>query len=133
MPVSPEDRLAILDLINRHGHLTDDGDFDGYAEVFDDNVRYDVSALGGQVLVGLTALRAAAVALGDANPVAHHVTNIVLDDGPNGTVRAHSKGLGVRTDGSVGSVSYDDTVEQGPQGWRITQRIVRPRRIPLQP
>ncbi|MDR7169444.1 3-phenylpropionate/cinnamic acid dioxygenase small subunit [Nocardia kruczakiae] len=131
--LSAEDRFAITDLINLHGHLTDYGDFDGWQALFHENVTYDVTALGGEVLVGLPALRDAALALGDDNPVAHHVTNIVLNEVSDGTVRALSKGLGVMTDGTVGSVTYEDTIERVGPGWKITHRIVRPRRKPLQP
>ena len=132
MALTVEDRFAITDIVNLHGHLTDRGDFDGLSALFTDDVTYDVSALGGGVLAGLAGIREAALALGDANPVAHHVTNIVLAETADGSVRALSKGLGVMTDGSVGSVTYEDTVERGPAGWRITHRTVRPRRTPLQ-
>ncbi|HZC53875.1 MAG TPA: nuclear transport factor 2 family protein [Mycobacterium sp.] len=133
MALATEDRCAIEDLINLHGHLIDRGDFDGLPALFAERVTYDVSALGGGVIVGLAALREAGLALGEANPVAHHVTNIVLDQAPDGTVRALSKGLGVMADGSIGSATYEDIVERDTVGWRITHRIVRPRRTPLQP
>ncbi|MEU8233447.1 nuclear transport factor 2 family protein [Actinoplanes sp. NPDC048967] len=133
MALTADDRFAIADLINLHGHLIDRGDFAGLAAVFTEDAAYDVTALGGGVLVGWAATREAALALGDGNPVAHHVTNIVLREVSDGTVRATSKGLGVMADGSAGSVTYDDTVERTAAGWRITHRVVRPRRRPLQP
>ncbi len=131
MDLSADDRITITDLINLHGHLCDRGDFDGLAALFTGDVRYDVSALGGGVMVGLAACREAALALGDGNPVAHHVTNVVLEPAAGGVVRARSKGMGVMADGSVNSVTYDDTVERTAAGWRITHRVVRPRRTPL--
>ena len=93
MTLSADDRFAITDLINMHGHLVDRGDFDGLGALFTEDVSYDVSALGGGVVAGLAAIREAALALGDANPVAHHVTNIVLEQ-RGGAVQALSKGLG---------------------------------------
>src|ERR1044072_6743767 len=114
-----DDRLAITDLINEHGHLMDRGDFDGLAALFTEDVVYDVSALGGGERIGLPAIRDAGLTLGDGNPVAHHVTNIVLRELSEGVVQAHSKGLGVLTNGSTGSVTYEDTIEQTPAGWRI--------------
>jgi hypothetical protein len=129
--LTQEDRNAITDLLNQHGHLTDRGDFAGLTALFTEDVTYDVSALGGGVLTGLSVLREAALALGDANPVAHHVTNIVLGEETDGTVRAVSKGLGVMASGTVGSVTYEDTVERTAAGWRISYRVVRPRRTPL--
>ena len=131
--LTADDRLAIADVINWHGHLTDRGDFAGLAGVFAEDVTYDVSAFGGGVLAGPAEMRAAAIALGDANPLAHHVTNIVVTEEADGTVHALSKYLGVMTDGSVGSGTYEDTVGRTADGWRITHRVVRPRRVPLQP
>ncbi|TQS27745.1 nuclear transport factor 2 family protein [Microbispora sp. KK1-11] len=133
MTLSADDRTAIADLINLHGHLTDGGDFDGLREVFVPGVVYDVSDLGGGVIVGLAALRDAALALGEANPVAHHVTNIVVTEAADGRARALSKGLGVNADGTTGSVTYEDTLVRGDHGWRISHRTVRARRIPLTP
>jgi SnoaL-like domain len=133
MVLTAEDRFAIADLINLHGHLTDRGDFDGLPMLFAEEITYDVSAFGGGILVGLTAVREAALALGDANPVAHHVTNIVLNETPDGMVHALSKGLGVMAAGSIGSVTYRDTIKRHDSRWKITHRVVQPRRTPLQP
>jgi hypothetical protein len=126
-----DDRIAITDLINQHGHMTDRGDFDGLATLFTEDVTYDVSALGGGVLVGLASARQAALARPDANTVAHHVTNIVMHETADDTVHAQSKALGIMANGSVNSSTYEDTIERTAAGWRITHRTVRPRRIPL--
>ena len=131
MALSAGDRFAIIDLINRHGHLMDRGDFDGATALFTDDVVYDVSAFGIGVQIGLAGAHEAALAMIDSQPVAHHVTNIVLDETADGVVHALSKGLGIMADGSAGSVTYDDTVQQTPAGWRISHRVVRPRRTPL--
>jgi hypothetical protein len=131
MTLTAEDRRAITDLINQHGHLTDSGDFDRMDEVFTAEAIYDVTDLGGGVLTGLTMLREAAFALGERNPVAHHVTNIVLTEAGTDRAHARSKGLGINADGTCGSVTYEDTIVRGDNGWRITHRTVRARRIPL--
>lgn len=131
MALTSDDRNAITDLINQHGHLIDRGDFAGLPALCAEDVTYDVSALGGGILIGLAAIREAALALGNANPVAHHVTNIVLEEATDGIVHATSKGLGVMANGSVGSVTYEDTIKRTAAGWRITHRVVGPRRAPL--
>jgi len=41
---------------------------------------------------GIDAIRSAALALGDRNPVAHHVTNIVITPLDDDTASARSKG-----------------------------------------
>jgi len=131
MTLSWEDHVAINELIALHGHLCDSGELDRLDEVFTADVAYDVSDYGFGVLRGLTSNREAALALGDRNPVGHHVTNVILTEQGPGLVHARSKGIGVTTDGQCGSVTYDDVVVRGEQGWRISERIVRARRVPL--
>ena len=131
MTVRPDDRAAITELLARHGHLFDEGELDRLDLLFTASVSYDVTAFGGGVLHGIEAIRAATLALGDRNPVGHHVTNIVLTDQPDGSVRARSKGIGVYADGTAGSVTYEDTVVHTAEGWRIDARTVAPRRTPL--
>ncbi|MDT0322981.1 nuclear transport factor 2 family protein [Streptomyces millisiae] len=131
MALTAEDRVAVTDLVSLHGHLVDAGELDRLDELFTDDVTYDVTDLGGGPLRGLAAIREAALSMGELNPVAHHVTNIVLTELSADRVLARSKGLGVRSDGTVGSVTYEDTVTRTAAGWRITHRVVRARRTPL--
>jgi 3-phenylpropionate/cinnamic acid dioxygenase small subunit len=127
------DRIQIHELINLHGHLMDDGAFDRLGELFVADVTYDVSALGGGQLRGLHAVAEAGRALGDRNPLGHHVTNIVVIELTDELARARSKGLAVMSDGSAGSVVYEDEIRRTDRGWRIAVRNVLPRRAPLQP
>jgi 3-phenylpropionate/cinnamic acid dioxygenase small subunit len=126
-----EDRLAIYELMALHGHLMDDGAFDRLGELFTDDFVYDLAPLGYDQLRGAQALVRSALALGDANPLAHHVTNalIVAGDATEATVR--SKGLAVRADGTSGTVVYEDLVRKTSAGWRIARRSVIPRNRPL--
>jgi len=126
-----EDRTAITELIAMHGHLVDAGALDRLDEVFTDDVLYDVTDLGAPPIHGLAAMRDAAYALGDGNPVAHLVTNTVLTETGDQEATALSKGLGVRTDGTCGSVTYEDTLLRTASGWRITHRRVLAHRTPL--
>ncbi|MGA5822876.1 nuclear transport factor 2 family protein [Kitasatospora sp. NPDC094028] len=126
-----EDRLAIHELISLHGHLVDDGSLDRFDELFTSDVVYELTDFGQGPLLGLDAVREAAWALGLANPVAHHVTNVVVTASADGRVHVRSKGLGIKADGSCGSVSYDDTVVRTADGWRISHRKVSARRVPL--
>jgi len=126
-----DDRFAIADLIAMHGHLFDEGELDRLDELFTPQAVYDVSDFGQEPMRGVTAIREGALALGDGNPVAHHVTNVVVTPAGEDTARVRSKGLGVTRAGSVGSVTYLDTVERTPAGWRISQRRVEARRRPL--
>src|SRR6266700_1640494 len=131
MELSEQDRTDINDLINLHGHLTDAGDLDQAGELFTPDVTYDLDDFGLGLLRGTKAIREAALALGDANPVGHHVTNIVITRIDDRSARVRSKGIGIKADGTAGSVAYDDIVTRQPDGWRIRYRKVTARRSAL--
>jgi ketosteroid isomerase-like protein len=131
MALSEQDRIDINDLINLHGHLTDAGELDQAGELFTPDVIYDLGDLGHGSLHGTAAMRKAALALGTANPVGHHVTNIVITEAGDGSARVQSKGIGVNADGTAGSVAYDDIVTRQPGGWKISYRKVTAKRAAL--
>jgi hypothetical protein len=56
--------------------------------------------------------------------------DIVLTELADDRVRALSKGIGINADGTSGSVTYEDTISRGDQGWRISHRKVLARRAP---
>jgi ketosteroid isomerase-like protein len=131
MALSQQDRVDINDLINLHGHLTDAGELDQAGELFTPDVTYDVNDFGLGSLHGTAAVREAALALGAANPVGHHVTNIVITRIDDGSARVRSKGIGIKADRTAGSVVYDDIVTRRPDGWKISHRKVTARRAAL--
>jgi SnoaL-like protein len=131
MALTCEDRAAITELISLHGHLCDSGELDRLDEVFTASIIYDLTDFGQEPLEGVMACAAAARAMGELNPVGHHVTNIILSDPTDGQVRVRSKGIGIRADGTCGSVVYEDIIVRVEQGWRISHRKVLARRIPL--
>ncbi len=131
MAFTADDRTTITELISMHGHLCDSGELDRLDELFTTDVVYDVSDFGQEPLLGVAACAAAGRALGELNPVGHHVTNLVLTEVADGRVQARSKGIGVNADGTTGSVTYEDTVLRTPRGWRISHRKVRAHRTPL--
>lgn len=88
-----------------------------------------VSAYGMGVVKGLEALVALFAARPGAQPIGHHVTNVVVTDHDDGTVRVRSKGLSVMANGTAGTVIYDDVVVRTTGGWRISHRTVVPARI----
>jgi len=127
-----EDRMAITELIALHGHLVDDGRLDELNQVFAEDVTHDLTAFGLGIHHGLGNVREAAEALGDANPVGHHVTNsVIVEVKDEHTVVTRSKGLGVRADGTAGSVIYDDIITKRDGRWRITYRKITVRCKPL--
>jgi ketosteroid isomerase-like protein len=131
MALTEQDRSDITDLINLHGHLTDAGKLDQAGELFTPDVTYDLDDFGLGSLHGTAVLRAAALALGDANPVGHHVTNIVIAQIDDRSARVQSKGIGIKADGTAGSVVYHDIVTRQLDGWKISYRKVNARRAAL--
>ena len=131
MALSEQDRIDINDLINLHGHLTDAGDLDRAVQLFTPDVTYDLDDFGLGSLHGTAVMHEAALALGDANPVGHHVTNIVITQIDDRSARVQSKGIGIKADGTAGSVVYDDIVTRQPGGWKISYRKVTARRAAL--
>lgn len=131
MTITADDRAAISELLAMHGHLIDAGELDRLEEVLTPDAVYDVTDLGGAPLEGVAACREAALALGEGNPLGHHVTNIVITETTAGGVLARSKGIGVNADGTTGTVTYEDTIIRSPAGWRISHRRVIARRAPL--
>src|SRR5580693_8325445 len=131
MALPEQDRIDIGDLINLHGHLTDAGELSRLGELFTADVAYDLGDFGLGTLRGTEAIRAAALALGQANPVGHHATNIVITRIDDDSARVQSKRIGIKADGTAGSVTYDDIVTRQPGGWKISYRKVTARRVPL--
>ncbi|MGH8880025.1 MAG: nuclear transport factor 2 family protein [Stackebrandtia sp.] len=131
MSISIEDRTAITDLVSLHGHFVDAGELDRLTELFTMDATYDVSDFGQPPLRGLAAVEQAALDLGDANPVGHHVTNVVITEVGDNAVSVRSKGIGVNADGGCGSVTYLDTVIRTDDGWRISFRKLRAHRAAL--
>jgi ketosteroid isomerase-like protein len=131
MALTEQDRIDINDLINLHGHLTDAGELDQASDLFTPDVTYDLDDFGLGSSHGTAAMREAALALGDANPVGHHVTNIVITQVDDRSARVRSKGIGIKADGTTGSVVYDDAVTRLSDGWKIRYRKVIARRAPF--
>lgn len=131
MALTQQDRIDITDLVNLHGHFTDAGDLDQASELFTADVTYDLDDFGLGSVHGTAALRAVALATGSANPVGHHVTNVVITQIDDRSARVRAKGIGIKADGSAGSVVYDDIVTRQPDGWKISYRKVSARRAAL--
>lgn len=116
------DILAIHQLLALYGHIIDEREWQRVAELFTATALYDMSEFGLGVVHGAAAVRELWSRPDAAHPLAHHATNIVVSEDPDGTVRVLSKGLGVGPNGRVGSVVYRDVVERTPAGWRFAAR-----------
>lgn len=116
----------ILDVLARYAQVIDNRDWDHAHTVFTDDVVFGV---GPAARVGIDSIEPMVESVHPYHP--HHTSTTVLSRRPDGSVRAWSKFFIVRTDGSVGSGDYQDTLvetgvnDRGPSaGWRIAHRVV---------
>jgi hypothetical protein len=126
-----EDRQAISEILSLHGHIFDGGHLDRLEEIFTPEVVYDLSDVGVGTFEGIEAVRSGALKLGAGNPVAHHVTNVVITSEEDDLVTARSKGLMIMANGAFASVTHLDTLRRHNGGWRISRRAVLAQRTPL--
>jgi hypothetical protein len=122
------DRLAIHELLGLYGHLIDERRWSDMERVFTDDVVYDATDFGHGITRSLEALRAHWTGDESIHPLAHHATNIVVTEDPDGVVRVLSKGIGVGRRGRVGSAVYRDVVVRTGAGWRLAARRAELRR-----
>lgn len=126
-----QDRLDMTDTLGRFGHVVDQGDLDRLDTVFTADAVYDMSAAQFPMMQGIEAIRAGALHLGDQNPLAHHVTDIVVIDDQGDEATVQSKGLMLTVDSTLRSVTYRDVLRRTAHGWRIARRTITPQHAPL--
>ena len=126
-----DERLAIAETLALHGHIFDRGQLDRLEEIFTPEVVYDLSDVGVGTFDGIESIRSGALKLGPGNPIAHHVTNIVITGGEGDQVTAESKGFMIMSDGTAGSVTHLDTLRRHDGRWRISRRVILAQRTPL--
>jgi SnoaL-like domain len=122
------DILAIHQLLALYGHIIDEREWQRVGELFTATAVYDMTDFGLGAVRGAAAIHEMWSRPDAMHPLAHHATNIVISEDPDGTVHVVSKGIGVGTNGRVGSVVYRDVVERTPQGWRFASRKAQLRR-----
>jgi ketosteroid isomerase-like protein len=126
--LNADDRWEISETLSLHGHIFDGGHLDRLDELFAPEIVYDLSEAGIGTFQGIETLREATVRLGAHNPLAHHVTNIVVTENDNGEVTVRSKGLMIMADGALQSVNHLDTMRRHNGHWRLSRRVVTAQR-----
>jgi SnoaL-like protein len=118
-PVPPSDAAQIRDVLARHAQLFDNRVGDGFSAAYTAD-----ATIGGET--GPVAPIAQIGSGADPGRVffPHHTTDVVLHRVDDATVRAWSKYVVIRGDGTAGSGDYQDTVVRTPEGWRIAVRRV---------
>jgi 3-phenylpropionate/cinnamic acid dioxygenase small subunit len=109
----------ILGVLARYAQVVDNRDWDHAHTVFAPDL---VLGAGPGAVHGVDGLKTAIATVQPYHP--HYTTDTILDRQPDGTVRAWSKYMIIRTDGSAGSGDYQDALVHTPAGWRIANRNV---------
>ena len=128
MTLDVADRLAIHELLGLYGHLIDQRRWSDLDQVFTADAVFDATSFGQTVTHSLDELLEAWTSDLSVHPLAHHVTNIVVTEDDDGTVRVLSKAIGVGRKGRVGSATYHDVLVRTTAGWRLSQRVAVLRR-----
>ncbi|NYF12430.1 3-phenylpropionate/cinnamic acid dioxygenase small subunit [Pseudoclavibacter sp. JAI123] len=118
-PVSAEHAAEILDVLARYGQVIDNRDWDRLRLVFTTDFSFGT---GPSAVRGDEALAQVINTVRPYHP--HYTTNTVLHPIDGETIKAWSKFLLVRTDGTTASGDYIDTFVRTPAGWRIRVRDV---------
>lgn len=111
-PVAAEDAAAILDVLALYAQVVDNRAWDHMDAVFTAD-----ATVGDADLAGFPAM---VEGIEPYHP--HYTTDTVLHARDDDTVRAWSKYVIVRTDGSIASGDYRDTFARTAHGWRIAHR-----------
>ncbi|CAB4364128.1 unannotated protein [freshwater metagenome] len=129
--LSLDDRLAIHELAARYGNVIDARDWNRLDRVFSVDGTFETHGFGPPTRCeGREAIRTM-LEFSTGHPVAHHVTNVELDE-TDGQTTLFFKVIGPGPKGRVGSVDYMDIVRHEPEGWRIVTHVATLRR-PIAP
>ena len=120
------DEVALQRLLAEYGHIMDARDWNGLGRIFTEDAVCDWSAFDLAVTDGMAHLQEYFDSI--RHPVAHHVTNVLVDLEEDDRATIRSKLLVVLDDGSVATGDYVDRAVRTPEGWRIRHRVATPRR-----
>ena len=129
--LTAEDRCEISETLSLLGHILDGGQLDRLEEVLTPDAVYDLTDVGVGAFEGVEGVRHGALQLGAGNPVAHHLTNVVITGEDDDVVSVQSKGLLFMADGTLGSLTQHDIVRRHNGGWRISRRAIKAQRPPM--
>jgi hypothetical protein len=126
--MNTDDIVQIYQLEAFCHHAVDHDDQSLFDQVFTEDARFDGRLCGGDLYVGMEAIKAFFALGKPPHPAAHHMTNCWVRE-EDGAVRVKMKWM--IPDPTGGNTFFggdnDDTVEKTPDGWRIKERIARVR------
>ncbi|MDO8390341.1 MAG: nuclear transport factor 2 family protein [Actinomycetota bacterium] len=116
------DRIAIHELAARYGNVIDARQWHRLEHVFSADATFELRGFEQPArFEGLVAIRAM-LEHSTGHPVAHHVTNVEVEQA-DGLTTLFFKVIGPGRKGRVGSVDYTDIVRREPDGWRIVTHV----------
>ena len=129
MTGTADDRLALVELVSRWSHAADGRDVAAVRALLTDDAELHVD--GADVITGGDAVAARATEAPDGQQLRRHVRNTVVDElsADEATTRSYYL-LTTSVDGgrpkTLATGTYTDRMRRTPEGWRISERRVRP-------
>lgn len=120
--LSESDRNEITNVLNGVAYLMDTRSYDRLGQAFSADMRFENP--GRLAAEGLPAVIESFKKITDPS-LSHHITNVVLTANDDGTVRAVSKALTIRSDKSLVAAEYTDILKKTEAGWRISSRTIK--------
>jgi len=120
--LTDRDVAEITKLINRYHYYVDRPGFPNLGEIFTDTAILDVSDYNGVVRSGMAEL--VEYFKKPVTVLSHTCSNILVDEDADGTIRCHSKVVGILPEGKVGAAIHRDELIKTSSGWRIAKRVV---------
>lgn len=121
LPLPVDDIVEIGQLLARYGNIADTTDLDALEQFFTADIVLVPQHADVAPLRGIGALREA---IGRLDKPSHNTTPPAISVDADGTVRAWSRYLSFRTDGSIVEGEYLDVLVRTPAGWRVSFRRI---------
>jgi ketosteroid isomerase-like protein len=128
MTATADDRLALVELVSRWSHAADGRDVAAVRALLTDDAELHT---GDDSITGSDAVATRATEAPDGQQLRRHVRNTVVDDltADEATTRSYYL-LTTSVDGgrpkTLATGTYTDRMRRTPEGWRISERRVRP-------
>lgn len=124
MSLSAEDRLNILELVARYGHVLDDRDWAAVELIFTSDAVVDFQGSAMAPLQGLESIVHHYRDIG-AHPLQHILVSSIIEEIAAGQVVVRSKALFPIPGHRAFEGLYTDVVVSTSQGWRIKHKQVK--------
>ena len=124
MPLTIEDRFAIMDLMARYNHAADSGDAEGFADTFADDALFEGSM---KTARGRAELIEVIRSTPPDRPARHWNNNILIEgDGDDATAKVYLLRFDVSSAPPtiIGGGVYHDVLKRIDGRWRFTHRKV---------